>query len=483
MIDTKALRNKILDLAISGKLTEQLPEDGNAEDLYAQIQEEKARLIAEGKIKKEKPLPPITEEEIPFEIPENWKWVRIGELSWNHGQTIPKETFSYIDVGTLDNINHKLSDSENIIEAKNAPSRARKKVEYGDVLYSTVRPYLHNICVINKEFSKEPIASTAFCVMCVSNSLMVNYYLFYCLLSSYFDKYANGDPSKGTLYPAIGEKDFLNGLIPLPPLAEQKRIVSAVEDAFAVIDRIEKAQESYFADQEVLKNKIIDAGIRGKLTEQLPEDGNAEDLYAHIQEERARLIAEGKIKKEKPLPPITEEEIPFEIPENWRWVRLGDIVSVYGGKRIPAGRQLTEEDTGQKYIRISDMKNGSCNTGNLLYVPRDIIPSISKYKINKEDVYITVAGTIGKVGKIPKILDGANLTENADKLVFSIISQDWLIFCLSGDMIQKQIAKLTTQVAQPKLAIKRIQEFTIPLPPVTEQKRIAEKIDNVLDLI
>ena len=231
-------------------------------------------------------------------------------------------------------------------------------------------------------------------------------------------------------------------------------------------------------DTEALCKKVVDLAIQGKLTQQLPEDGKAEDLFAQIQDETANLIKEGKIKKEKALPEIAEEEIPFSLPNSWMWVRLGDVARIYGGKRIPAGRSLTSEDTGHKYIRVSDMKNRTVVMENLLFVPKDIYPSISRYIINKEDIYITVAGTIGKVGKIPHEIDGANLTENADRLVFSRLNQDWLIWCLSATFIQKQIDQLTTQVAQPKLAITRIQNFIIPLPPYEEQKRIANIIDT-----
>ena len=170
------------------------------------------------------------------------------------------------------------------------------------------------------------------------------------------------------------------------------------------------------------------------------------------------------------------DEVPFEIPESWEWVRLKNLASVLGGKRIPAGRKLTTANTGHIYIRVSDMKNGSVLTDGLLYVPDDIFPSISRYIINKEDLYITVAGTIGAVGKIPQELDGANLTENADRLVFSFIDQDWFMQCLSSGLVQNQIADATTKVGQPKLAIKRIEELLIALPPYDEQKRIVDKI-------
>ena len=178
-----------------------------------------------------------------------------------------------------------------------------------------------------------------------------------------------------------------------------------------------------------------------------------------------------------------DNELPFEIPENWRWCHLGTIAAVLGGKRIPAGRKLTECNTGHVYIRVSDMTDGGVSTDRLLYVPEDIYPSISRYIINKADVFITVAGTIGRVGKIPDELDGANLTENADRLVLAGVNQDWLIKVLQSGMIQEQIAQATTQVGQPKLAIARIERFLIPLPPLAEQHRIVQRIAELLPLV
>ena len=179
-----------------------------------------------------------------------------------------------------------------------------------------------------------------------------------------------------------------------------------------------------------LKSSILQLAVQGRLVEQRPEEGTAEELYRQIQEEKQRLIKEGKIKKEKPLPEITEDEVPFDIPESWKWVKLGNILSVYGGKRIPAGRKLTDTNTGHIYIRVSDMKNGTVATDNLLFVPNDLYDSISRYIIKTEDIYITVAGTIGRVGKIPPELDGANLTENCVKLSnIHKIQKPCIFFC------------------------------------------------------
>lgn len=231
---------------------------------------------------------------------------------------------------------------------------------------------------------------------------------------------------------------------------------------------------------EQLRSSILQYAIEGKLVEQRPEEGTAEELYQQIQEEKKRLITEGKIKKEKALPKITEDEIPFDIPDSWKWVNLGNIVSVYGGKRIPAGRKLSDEVTEYKYIRVSDMKNETVDLNNIKYVPEDIYPKIKNYTIGKNDVYITVAGTIGRIGIIPQELDGANLTENADKLIlYAGLNQKWICKSLMSQYIQYQIKEVTTKVGQPKLALKRIRDLQIPLPPLEEQKRIVAKIEEL----
>lgn len=230
-----------------------------------------------------------------------------------------------------------------------------------------------------------------------------------------------------------------------------------------------------------LRNSILQEAIEGRLVPQDPNDEPASVLLEGIREEKKRLFKEGKLKK-KDLEetPISEDEKPFDIPDSWEWCKLGWITTVLGGKRIPAGRKLSQENTGHIYIRVSDMKEETVSTENLLYVPNDIFPSISRYIIKKENVYITVAGTIGKIGKIPFELDGANLTENADRLVFSYLNQDWLIKFLQSPEVQSQINDVTTKVGQPKLAIQRIQNLILPLPPLAEQKRIVAKIEEML---
>ena len=236
------LKKSILQYAIEGKLVSQNPNDEPASVLLERIHKEKEKLIVEGKIKKDKNESIIysrdnsyyekcgskilcIDEEIPFEIPNDWGWIRLGKLTYNHGQKKPNCDFCYIDIGSVNNEEQVLNKSETVLSADKAPSRARKIVKFGDILYSTVRPYLHNMCIINRSFTFEPIASTGFAVLtCHSNYL--NEFLFMYMMSPIFDEYANrNENSRGVAYPAINDSRLSVALIPVPPVSEQQRII------------------------------------------------------------------------------------------------------------------------------------------------------------------------------------------------------------------------------------------------------------------
>lgn len=176
---------------------------------------------------------------------------------------------------------------------------------------------------------------------------------------------------------------------------------------------------------------------------------------------------------------VSKEEQPYKIPSNWCWVRLGNVTQIKGGKRIPKGTSLLKENTGYKYIRVTDMKNGTVLNDDIHYISKDIYNKISNYTISKNDIYITCAGTIGRVGIIPVEFDGANLTENADKIIIKHINKNLLVKVLSSYIVQKQIQEVITTGCQPKLAIKKIEQLKIPLPPINEQQRIVERIESL----
>lgn len=232
-----------------------------------------------------------------------------------------------------------------------------------------------------------------------------------------------------------------------------------------------------------LKNSILQYAMQGKLVPQDPNDEPAIELIQHVKEEKERLVRGKLLKKEKTSSLIIEEQIPYDLPANWKWTTLGEISIISGGKRIPAGMKLSEVDTGYKYIRVADMKNGSVDTGSVKFISAEIYEKIKNYTISKNDLYITVAGTIGKVGFIPPELDKANLTENANKIQIFDLNKKFIYFMLQSPVIQSQITEVTTKVGQPKLAIIRIKKLMVPLPPNKEQQIIVEKIEKLFERI
>ena len=441
-------------------------------------------------------------DEVPFDIPDSWEWVRLKDVAFTNGGFAFKSA-NFVDEGIRV---IRISDfNENgFVDTKIV------RYPYNDSL----DPFLLNeknilLCMTGGTVGKSYFV-TSLKEQMVTNQRVATIKIFGALeeyvnlviLSPITQKVIND--SKNSTNDNISI-DTINGFfIPLPPIDEQRRIVDTIASVLLLIDKYEETHSQLSRLQSsfprALKKSILQEAVQGKLVPQDPSDEPAEALLERIRAEKQRLIKEGKIKKDKHESVIfrrdnshyeklddvehcIDDELPFEIPDNWRWCRLGTIAAVLGGKRIPAGRKLTECNTGHVYIRVSDMTDGSVSTDRLLYVPEDIYPSISRYIINKDDVFISVAGTIGRVGKIPDELNGANLTENADRLVLAGVNQDWLIKVLQSGLIQEQIAEATTQVGQPKLAIARIERFLIPLPPLAEQHRIVQRIEELLPLV
>ena len=527
------LKNSILQMAVQGKLVPQDPNDEPASVLLERIKAEKEALIKSGKIKKSKKSSEIfrgasrtlpyafceqidkeirdISDEIPFEIPESWEWVRLSDIAIKEikrgkspvyavkGSVL---VFSQKCNAKSGDINISLARylADNILEKY----QQEEYIQNNDIIInSTGTGTLGRIGFYINTYNKNNIPlvpDSHVTIVRVNNNLSKFIYYILKWYQPTLEKSGEGSTKQKEL-----KVDRVKALfIPFPPLAEQKRIVAKIEELLPYIEKYEQAETKLTALNksfpEMLKKSILQEAVQGKLVPQNPDDEPASILLERIRTEKQELIKQGKIKKSKHESIIVTrdkipyeiingkerciaDEVPFEIPESWCWCRLGTIASVLGGKRIPAGRKLSLEKTEHVYIRVSDMKDDTVSLDNLQYVPNDIYSSISRYIINKEDVYITVAGTIGRIGKIPKELDGANLTENADRLVIRIINQDWLIRFLKSNLIQNQIAEATTKVGQPKLAILRIQKLLIPLPPLAEQKRIVKKIEELMPII
>lgn len=512
----KKLRELILELAVRGKLVPQDPNDEPASELLKRIAAEKAELVKQGKIKKQKPLPEISEEEKPFELPEGWEWTRLGFIS-NYGfcdKAEPEDVTPETWILELEDIEKVTSKLLNKVTFAERPFKSSKnRFSQGDVLYGKLRPYLDKVIVAN-----EPGVCTTEIIPITSYGNIYPEFLRLLLKAPNFITYANSS-THGMNLPRLGTEKAQQAVIELAPIQEQLRIVSRVDKLMSLCDQLEQqsltsldahqqlvetllgtltdsqnAEElaenwarisEHFdtlftteASVDALKQTILQLAVMGKLVPQDPNDEPASELLKRIAQEKAQLVKEGKIKKQKPLPPISDEEKPFELPDGWEWCRLGDIVTIRGGKRVANGYKLLTTATPHIYIRVSDMKDGTIDLSDLRYIDSNMHEKISNYIIKKEDIYMTIVGaTIGKCGLIPPELDGMNLTENAARLTpHDKLSKEYLYQCLRSNFCQNQFTDKTLQVGVQKMALNRLSNTLIPLAPSMEAAKI---IDNI----
>lgn len=485
------LRASLLQAAIQGKLTKQLAEDGDARDLLKEIEAEKARLIEEKIIKKEKPLPPITDEEIPFEIPENWVWVRIGEVTIiNPKNKIDDE----LDVGFIPMAH--ISDgyrNEFIYDVKKWKDIKKGFTHFAnnDLVIAKITPCFQNrkSAVLQGLPNNFGAGTTELHVIRVIENLVNPLYLLYLSKSNAFinNGVANFTGTAGQQ--RIGKDFVAQYLLPLPPLSEQHRIVEAIEIALAKIDKL-KTDETKLDDiQKAFPNKLraslLQSAIQGQLTEQLPEDGNARDLLKEIEAEKARLIEEKIIKKEKPLPPITEEEIPFEIPENWAWVRLGDLSIFINGDR--SANYPTEKDfvpTGIPFFGAKDMiRNQLGYNPNLRFISEEKFKSLRSGKLQHLDFVCLLRGSIGKYAFFPKNEKFDTGFINAQMVIIRALHIEMVHYFESlfkSYYFESFIKEASSGTAVKQLAAETLRALMIPLPPLAEQERIVKKLDEIL---
>ena len=519
------LKNSILQMAVQGKLVPQDPNDEPASVLLERIRAEKEQLIKEGKIKKEKnpsvifrgadnlPYekvgkngPVCIADEVPFDIPESWEWVRLKTLTYNHGQKKPTSEFCYIDIGSIDNKHQKLNEQETIVVPEKAASRARKIVNEGDILYSTVRPYLHNMCIINREFSREAIASTGFAVLkcCADYS---NEFLFYYMMSPDFDSYANDTAnSKGVAYPAINDERLSMALVPIPPVSEQRRILKQLLEILPTIQmydithqRLEKLNDTFPAQ---LKKSILQDAVQGKLVLQDPADEPASALLERIRAEKEQLIKEGKIKRDKHESVIfrrdnsyyeisgkkevcIDDEILFDIPESWEWTRLGNVLA-----STDAGKSPQCEDRSCNKGEAGVIKTTAVQDGYFLPNENKVLPTsftIQKDQlIRKGDLLITRAGPRNRTGVLCVVdveCEKLILSDKTVRLAYirNNVNPHYLQIALSSPAIQNMVVKAMSGMAESQVNISQsnMKKFLIPIPPLNEQNRIVDKYKTV----
>lgn len=479
MIDTQAIRNKILDLAIRGQLTEQMPEDGTGEELYRQIRDEKDQLIKERKLKKEKSLPPINDEEVPFPIPDNWKWVRLLKIAkkitdGTHHSPVNTEAgdFMYVTAKNIKENGLDLSNITFVSEDIHQEIYSRCNPEKNDVLLIKDGATTGIVTVNNLE---EPFSLLSSVALIKPLSKVLPWYVAYAMRSPWFSKYIRGEMT-GVGITRVVLKQIETFLTPLPPLHEQQRIVEKIDRAFSVLDTIDALQAQYADNLTSLKAKLIDAAIQGKLTKQLPEDGTAEELYREVQAERKHQEEAGTIKAVELKPEIDESEKPFDIPSSWKWTNLGNVsYIVRGGSPRPIKQYITTREDGINWIKIGDVEKG----GKYIYSTHEkIIPegeSKSRH-VYPGDFLLTNSMSFGRpyISKIEGCIhDGWLLIHDLNGF-----DPDYLYYLLSSTYLYNQFTVKASGSTVENLNIDKVKSAIIPFPPVAEQKRIAKKIEE-----
>ncbi|MBO0235457.1 restriction endonuclease subunit S [Vibrio parahaemolyticus] len=485
----KKLRELILELAVRGKLVPQDPNDEPASVLLERIAQEKAQLVKEKKIKKPRKYEPIDDNSLPFNIPSSWKWARIEDLGHDLGQKKPDKTFTYVDVGS---INKELGyiDEPSILEHSEAPSRARKLVQKNTVIYSTVRPYLLNIAVIDRDFNPEPIASTAFAIIHPLSGISSSYIYRY-LRSPSFIEYVESVQT-GIAYPAINDKQFFFGLIPVPPSAEQHRIVAKVDELMALCDQLEQQTEASIEAHQVLvttlldtlthsadadelmqnwarisehfdtlftteesidqlKQTILQLAVMGKLVPQDPSDEPAAELLKRIAEDG------DSPKKVRLTKPISESEEPLTLPTGWVFTRLESIIQISSGKNLTA-KKMDSNGTIPVY-------GGNGVTGyhseNNVSEPTIVIGRVGFY-----------CGSVHLTPKKAWVTDNAFVT----KFSHSNLNLEFLFWLLKATNLNEN----DSATAQPVISGRKVYPLVVGLPPLNEQARIVAKLNELM---
>lgn len=477
------LKLSILQSAFQGKLTGECLPNETADDLYQQIQSEKQRLISEKKIKKEKSLPEISADEIPFDIPDNWQWCYVGDLflhntgkaqnsSGSTNGTIRKFiTTSNLYWGEFDFTKVKempFTDTE--LERCTVKKGDLLVCEGGDCGRSAVWDYDEEVCIQNHVHRLRPYRD-------------VNIYYFYYLF--YLYKNTGRLRGRGVAIQGLSNEAIHKVVLPLAPLEEQHRIVAKIEELLPLVDRYaasyEKLEQFNAKFPEDMKKSILQYAIQGKLVEQRPEEGTGKELYRQIQTEKQRLIKEGKIKMEKPLPEISEDEVPFEIPDSWRWCYVGNLFNHNTGKAMNSSAKKTDKPGAiRPFITTSNVYWNSFDFS----VVKEMFFSddeVERCTVTKGDILMCEGGAYF----------GRTAIWNYD---YDICFQNHvhrlrpyqeidLMFFYHIFFFYKNMNMMKAKgTAMPGLSSITLHQMIIPLPPLAEQKRIVAKLEEILPL-
>lgn len=483
MIDTEAMRCKILENALKGQISDTLIADENVANLINLLRMQKEECIKKGLISKDKKALPITEKETPFQIPAAWSWVRIGDIFYhNTGKALNSSntegnTYEYITTSNVYWDRFELNELKTMLFTDSEIEKCTVKkddllvCEGGDIGRAAIWNFDEEIKIQNHIHRLRPYVE-----ICVR---------FYYYVFLYYKKIGriNG---KGIGLQGLSTNVLHELIVPLPPRGIQWKIAEKIDEIFEQLEIIDELQRNYVADIKALKNKLFDVAVQGKLSEQLLEDGTAEELYTKIQIEKTALMQEGKIKKEKVLPEITEDEVPFDIPLNWKWVRLGDISAKISSGNTPAGGNKSNVyvEKGYSFFREQNIYNDGIHEEGLVYITEELLKTRVNSTVLPMDILLNITG--GSIGRCALITDDFTKGSiNQHILIIRMIDprlRFYIHTCICSPFIQKYI-KGNTVGDKDGFSAGRWKNMLIPLPPLEEQRRIVSKLNEILAFV
>ena len=494
------LRDAVLQAAISGKLTEQLNTDSSVEELLSKIKAEKEQLIKEKKIKKEKELDSlIYDEDIMFEIPKSWKWVKLGELAviQSSKRVFEKEYvtsgipfFRSKEIGDLcrgGKIQTELFISKEHYENLKSKHGVPK---IGDILITSVGTIGNTWVCDGREFYYKDGNITQIC----KNDYFNSFYIELFLRSQLFKKQAFTTVS-GTVYSALTIVKLKNLVLPFPPIEEQARIVAKVEEIMQKIDEYEKIEKQLEEIKKAfpmdMRDALLQAAMQGKLTEQLDTDSSVDDLIEQIKAEREKLASEGKIKKSKGkkkgqqndyFVELSKDEYPYEVPSNWRWTTLEEITIPNKGQ----GLTKSDIDTGDIPVILYGQLYTTYKNKITKVVSHASEKSIKKsFKVSYNDIILPLTSTSPKAEIGKGVIYSSNETAYLGSDILCLkhfINSEFLMLLINNPMFSRQKMNFVNGITIKHLNVNKFLTIPIAIPPIEEQQRIVETLDRLLPL-
>lgn len=527
----KKLRELILELAVRGKLVPQDANDEPASELLKRIQAEKTKLIAEGKIKKDKPLPPIAEEVKPFDLPNGWAYSNLGDVvEIVRGITFPGNEKSKdpadgrIACLRTTNVQDQIEWDDILYIREEFVSREDQLLKPCDIVMSMAnsRELVGKVALVGEEISQKTTFGGFLGVL--RPFFIVPRFVMALLRTPHAREMLIDSASQTTNIANVSLAKLRPLFFAIPPLAEQHRIVAKVDELMALCDQLEQQQAhsleahqylvesllgtltrvesqnnfseswarivSHFdtlftteASIDQLKQTILQLAVMGKLVPQDPNDEPARELLKRIQAEKTKLISEGKIKREKLMPPITEDEKPFELPHGWEWQRLANLCDLENGdrgKNYPNKSALVE--SGIPFVNAGHLQNGQIDRNQMTFITREHFDILGSGKFREDDILFCLRGSLGKSALVKGFKEGAIASSLVIIRLLPNLDATYFVNYFDSPLSIMMVGKYDNGTAQPNLSSADLGKFLIPLPPLSEQHRIVAKFDEFMAL-